>query len=84
MKINNNIAISGSGFLFNPVNGESFSVNPVGAEIISMLKDGKSIEHITKHILASYNMDEQTIEKDIYDFIGILKQYSLIEGDDKK
>jgi hypothetical protein len=29
-------------------------------------------------------MDEQTIEKDIYDFIGILKQYSLTEGDDKK
>jgi hypothetical protein len=84
MKMNKNIAISESGFLFNPSNGESFSVNPIGVEIISKLKEGKSAEQITKHILAAYDTDETTVEKDLQDFVSILKNYSLIQGDEKK
>lgn len=82
MKINNNVAISDSGFLFNPVSGESFSVNPVGAEIINMLKEEKSLEQISKHLHAHYSTEETTIEKDLYDFVGILKQFNLIESND--
>jgi hypothetical protein len=82
MKINNNVAISDSGFLFNPVSGESFSVNPVGAEIINLLKEEKSLEHIGKHLHTQYTTDEATIEKDLYDFVGVLKQYNLIESND--
>ena len=82
MKINKNVAISDSGFLFNPVSGESFSVNPVGAEIINMLKEEKSLEQISKQIHNNYNTDEATIEKDLYDYVGILKQHNLIESDE--
>jgi hypothetical protein len=82
MKINNNVAISDSGFLFNPVSGESFSVNPVGAEIINMLKEEKSLEQISAKLHSQYNTDEATIEKDLYDYISILKQYNLIESND--
>jgi uncharacterized protein YqgV (UPF0045/DUF77 family) len=82
MKINNNVAISDSGFLFNPVSGESFSVNPVGAEIINMLKEEKSLEQISEKLHSQYNTDETTIEKDLYDYISILKQYNLIESND--
>jgi hypothetical protein len=84
MKIHKNIAISESGFLFNPSNGESFSVNPVGVDIISKLKEGKTLEQITKHVLAAYDTDEITVEKDLQDFMSILKNYSLLQGDEKK
>ena len=33
MKIKTNIALSDSGFLFNPSTGDSYSVNPIGQEI---------------------------------------------------
>jgi len=41
MNIKKNIALSDSGFIFNPSTGESFSMNPIGLEIITMLKEGK-------------------------------------------
>lgn len=81
MNIKKNIAISESGYIFNPTTGESFSVNPIGIEIFNLLKDGDSYEEISKTILAKYNTDEDTVEKDYNDFIGLLKQHLLIEND---
>ena len=72
MNIKKNIAISESGYIFNPTTGESFSVNPIGIEIFKLLKDGDSYEEISKTILAKYNTDEDTVEKDYNDFIGLL------------
>jgi hypothetical protein len=43
MRIKKNIAISESGFIFNPAVGDSYSTNPIGAEIIKMLKESKSV-----------------------------------------
>jgi len=81
MNIKKNVAISESGFIFNPSTGESFSVNPIGIEIFNMLKDGNSYEEISKAILAKYDTDEDTIEKDYNDFIGLLQQHLLIQND---
>ena len=36
MKIRNDLAISETGFIFDPVTGESFSLNQIGAEIFKM------------------------------------------------
>lgn len=84
MKIKKNIAISDSGFIFNPANGESFSVNPIGIEIFNMMKQEKSPEEISKTILTKYNTDEATFEKDYYDFIGILNQHLLIDNNNNE
>ena len=50
MKIHSNLAVSDSGFIFNPSNGDSFSTNLVGAELIRLLKEGKSLTEIKKEI----------------------------------
>lgn len=84
MKILKNIAISEAGFLFNSITGESFSVNPTGIEIINMLKEEKSIEDIKTNVLNIYQIDEATFEKDFYDFVEVLKQFSLIDTDGEK
>ena len=36
MNIRKDIAISDTGFVFDPVTGESFSLNPIGVEILSL------------------------------------------------
>ena len=82
MNIKSDIALSDSGFVFNPASGESYTVNPIGVEIIQLLKDGKSIEEVSELILENYNTDFTTIDKDLNDFIVMLKQYSLIDNDD--
>lgn len=73
MKIKKNVAISESGFIFNPTSGDSFSTNPIGLEIIRMLKDEKSKDEIRKYILSKYMTDDSTFEKDYYDFVMMLQ-----------
>ncbi len=83
MKISENLAISESGFLFNPSTGESFTVNPVGAEIIELLKEGKSEEEIKESLLGIYEVDDKTLQKDLHDFNDILKLHQLLEQDEE-
>ena len=83
MKINQNLAISENGFLFNPSTGESFTVNPIGAEIIKFFKEGLSIEQILLELTAIYDVDKTTLEKDIHDFSSILNQHQVLEQDDE-
>jgi hypothetical protein len=84
MKIKKNVAISNSGFIFNPDTGESFSANPIGLEMLEMLRNGREYEEIRKDILDKYKSDKDTVEKDYHDFITMLKQYNLIENDGQK
>jgi len=79
MKVRKNIAISDSGFLFNPSSGDSYSVNPIGQEIIQLLQEEKSEQEIMDYILKEYMIDKNTVEKDLYDFLNMLKNYKLTE-----
>lgn len=79
MNINKNVAVSDSGFVFNPTTGESFSANPIGTEIIEMLKQGKSQNEIKDIILENYITEQDIVDKDVFEFFELLKQYSLID-----
>ncbi|OFY19893.1 MAG: hypothetical protein A2W98_10520 [Bacteroidetes bacterium GWF2_33_38] len=82
MNINRNIAISDTGFVFDPSSGDSYSLNPVGTEIIQLLKKQKTIEEIQVEIVSKYEVDDVQLEKDIIDFILTLEQYNLIENNE--
>jgi len=82
MKIKSNVAVSESGYVFNPSTGESYSINPIGIEIFNMIKEEKTFKEISVEILNRYNAEADTFEKDYQDFITFLKQYQLIENGD--
>ncbi len=84
MKLKKNIAISESGFVFDPNSGESFSLNPIGAEIIELLKNEKGSDEIQTMMLKKYDTDAATFERYFYDFINMLEQYGLVEPDPKQ
>jgi len=84
MKIKINIALSDSGFVFDPSTGDSFSTNPIGLEIIKMLKEGKNPEEIKSVITKNYLTDDVSFEKDYYDFINMLTKLKLSDGDEKE
>jgi len=81
MRLKKNIAISDSGFVFNPSTGDSYSVNPLGMEIIRLLQQDSSPLAIRQQIMAEYICDEATFEKDFYDFTTLLRNYKLIENE---
>ncbi|MBM3435955.1 MAG: PqqD family protein [Bacteroidetes bacterium] len=81
MRIKKNIAISESGYVFNPSTGESYTVNPIGIEIINMMQAGESFESIQKQVLNKYNVDADTFEKDYNDYTGFLNLHQLTDND---
>lgn len=83
MKIKKNLAVSDTGFIFDPTSGDSYSLNPIGAEIVNMLKENKSEQEIEKYILGKYDVDKSTYEKAYMDFVNMIKQYQLAESDEK-
>lgn len=81
MKINKNIAVSESGFIFNPTTGESFSANPIGKEILHLMNENKTFEEIKAILSEQYDLDAVTFEKDYNDFVKMLEYNSLTEDD---
>ena len=79
MKLKSNIAISDSGFIFDPVSGDSYTLNPIGKEILSLLKENKSDKEISEVVLEKYDVDDSIFEQNYYDFIGMLSHFDLLE-----
>jgi hypothetical protein len=82
MKLKKNIAVSESGFVFDPNSGDSFSMNPVGAEILNLLKQEKDFNIIHDTMIKKYDVPPGEFDKYFLDFIQTLKQFNLMENDD--
>jgi len=76
--IKKNIATNEFGFVFNPATGDSYSSNPIAAEIIQLMKDNHSLNDIKKVLLDKYEVDKMTIEKDVDEFVNLLKENNLL------
>jgi hypothetical protein len=84
MKLKKNIALSESGFVFDPGSGNSFTTNPIGLEIIQLLKEGEPREKILEFVLSKYEVSDQAAERDLEDFIKVLERIRLLENETGK
>jgi hypothetical protein len=82
MQITDEIKISDNGFVFNSRTGDSFNLNPIGLELIKQIAAEKDFENIREEMLAKYDIDDLTIEKDYYDFYALLKHHQIISQGD--
>ncbi|UPT68734.1 MAG: PqqD family protein [Sphingobacteriales bacterium JAD_PAG50586_3] len=79
MKLNKNLAVSETGFIFNPTSGDSFTANEIGTEIINLMKESKSIADIKTALLDKYDVEGNQLEKDVDDFMVLLRDNNLIQ-----
>ena len=83
MRIKKNIALSDTGFVFNPTTGDSYSINQVGREILGYLGENKSPAEITSLMTGTYDIDPPSFEKYFYDFISMLRQFELLDEENE-
>lgn len=83
MRIKKNIALSNTGFVFNPTTGDSYTINQVGQEILGFLGENKSLEEITSLMTTSYDIDPPSFEKYYFDFISMLRQFELLDEENE-
>lgn len=79
IRIKSDIALSKTGFVFNPQTGESFSLNPMGSEIICLLRDGYSTEEVVKSITDRFDVSAHSFSTDLDDFVAMLRRYELTD-----
>lgn len=73
------LAMNESGFLFDPQTGTSYTTNFVGLEIIKMLREGTDPEEIKTGIVETYEVSPEEAERDIIDFMELLKSKGFVE-----
>jgi hypothetical protein len=73
-----NLAISDTGFIFDPVTGNSFNTNETGIFILNRLKRGDEVTAIAGALNAEYDTDIETAEQDVLQLIETLRSYYLI------
>jgi hypothetical protein len=78
--IKKNIATNEFGFIFNPATGDSFSSNATAAEVIRLMKENKSLPEIKEFMFDKYEVEKNTLEKDLEDFVSMLKQNNLLNN----
>jgi hypothetical protein len=77
-KLKRNIALSESGFIFDPSTGDSFSVNGTGLRILEYLRSGLTENEIIDELVKKFNADIHLIREDLDDFINHLKQLKMV------
>jgi hypothetical protein len=82
MKLNRSLAISDNGFIFNPNTGDSFSVNDLGLSILQKIREGISKKDIVAALCAEYNAEKSVIEKDMDEFLKVIRTHQLVEFND--
>ncbi|HXK48886.1 MAG TPA: PqqD family protein [Clostridiales bacterium] len=72
------LAVSESGFIFDPVTGHSYTANATGLKILELVKAGKNEDEIKAAIMDEFDASEDEVTVDIQDFIENLKKYFLV------
>ena len=82
--LSHDVAVSESGFMFLPTTGESFTVNATGRCIIGAIQSGRSESETLKILVAEFDVDERTAERDLREFVSQLQRYHLAQTQDNK
>lgn len=77
-----NLALSESGFLFDAHTGSTFSLNKTGTFLLRAMIDGTAPEDLKALLFDQYEVDADTAERDIDQFLFRLKDLGLLTGED--
>ena len=69
------LAISESGFVFDPVSGHNFTVNETGLSILRRLQKSTELAPLLEILATEYNVTPRDLERDVLEFAGVLRDY---------
>lgn len=68
------LALSASGFVFDPVTGASYTVNSTGLAILRALQGGvRQISEIVQTLTQEFSAPSHILERDVIEFSGRLR-----------
>lgn len=74
------LAISGTGFVFDPHTGSTFSANETGLEILRALAEGLDRAAISARLRERFEVEGPEVERDLSEFLLQLRRDELLES----
>jgi len=69
------LAVSPTGFVFDPASGQSFTVNDTGLAVLRGLRDGLAPDAIASRLATEFDAPEETIRSNLAGFVAQLHRY---------
>ncbi len=69
------LALSDSGFVFDPVSGKSYTVNETGFWLIKQLQQDSNLDDLKTRIAQEFDGGEKTIERHVIEFLEQIRRY---------
>ena len=67
------LALSDSGFVFDPVTGNSFTVNGSGLAILRLLQREPALDQVVARLCEEYDAEAPLVERDVIEFAALLR-----------
>ena len=67
------LALSDSGFVFDPMTGNSFTVNSTGLAILRHLQKGAGRDELLHTLQEEFEVDPLVAERDVIEFADLLR-----------
>jgi hypothetical protein len=71
------LAVSESGFVFDPRTGHSYTVNATGLAVLEALKEGLAAGAIAERLRAGFAAGGAPVEDDVDGFVALLHEHGL-------
>jgi hypothetical protein len=69
------LAVSESGFVFDPVSGQSFSVNETGLVVLHLAQQEQDLDKLVEQLAEQFDASILEINRDVQDFINRLQGF---------
>jgi PqqD family protein of HPr-rel-A system len=73
-----NLAISDTGFVFDPRSGATFTLNPTGLLVLLALREGATPETIVGKLGERFDGSLEGAKEDVVDFVKALRLHGLV------
>lgn len=67
------LALSESGFVFDPVTGNSFTVNTTGLSILRLMQKTEEWQQVIEALLDEFEVEHHVAERDVIEFATSLR-----------
>lgn len=71
------LAISDTGFVFDPRTGHSYNVNPTGLAILRALKEGATLETVARRLRDEFDIGPAPLDDHLREFLAQVRSYAI-------
>lgn len=74
------LAISETGFAFDPHTGATFTVNATGLSVLQAMKEGLSMDAVAERLRGRFDARGADVGRDVDDFVALLRQHGIVDA----